>query len=210
MGQIKNVTLTVPGESFTNADIAGNAAIATSKLAQRTNAKHVVPVESYRTWDARTTLIPSSAANDDLGLVTGTFGTDFPTLETGDLKAAGSTSRKVGFSFVLPPNFDAGETVSVQVRAGMETTVADAAATIDVECYASDSDGNVGSDLCTTAAQSANSLTLANLDFAITSTSLNPGDVLDVVVTFLVNDAATGTAVTGVIPEIRVLLDTRG
>lgn len=210
MTRITNVQLTLPTGALSDADLSANASISTSKMAQRVLAGYPVPFTSYRVWDAVTTVPVTSAANDDLALVGGTFGTDFPTLETGDLKAAGSTSRKIGFAFQVPPNYDATETIQCRIRAGMETTVADTAATVDLEVYASDLDGAVGSDLCTTSAQSANSLTLANLDFTIDGSGLTGGEALQCVVTFLVNDGATGTAVTGVIPDIRMLIDTRG
>lgn len=208
--RISSSTLIIPDGVITNAAVSSSAAIDTSKMAQRVLAEYPISFGSLRTWDAWTSGIPSTPASDDLGLITGTLGTNFPNLQTGDLKAAGSTSRKVGFEVVVPPNYDDAETFQIRIRAGMLTTVADTAATVDLAVYASDLDGAPGADLCATAAQSCNSLTLANYDFTITASSLDPSMLLQCVITFLVNDAATGTAVTGTITDIRALVDTRG
>lgn len=210
MTRIQDVILNLPGESISDQDIATNAAIATSKLAQRVLASYPVDFLSLRTWDAAETNLPATAANDDLGLVTGTFGTDSLMVQTGDLKAAGSTSRKARFTLRVPAEYDDGQTIQVRVRAAMETTVADTAATVDVEAYKGAGDGSVGSDLVSTSATSVNSLTASDYDFTITPSAVDPGDVLECVLTFLVNDAATGTAVTGAIYEIKLLCDTRG
>lgn len=76
MATYTNVFLTVPDEQITNLDIAPNANIDPSKMAQRVLAESVVPVHSFRVWDAVASNPVSAAANDDLGLVTGTWGTN--------------------------------------------------------------------------------------------------------------------------------------
>ena len=93
----------------------------------------------------------------------------------------------------------------------MQVTVADTSSTIDVELYKLGRDGLVsGSDLVTTAAQSNNSLTFADLDFAVTTSTLDPGDQLAIRVAATVTDAATGTEVTSVIGALEILADTQG
>jgi hypothetical protein len=92
----------------------------------------------------------------------------------------------------------------------MLTTVSDGAATIDIECWKSSEAATAGSDLCTTAAQSIKSLTLADLDFTITPTTLAPGDILEVVITIAIADTATGTAVIGVLGSLKLACDTKG
>ena len=83
-------------------------------------------------------------------------------------------------------------------------------ATIDIECYKSNRDtGKTGSDLCATAAQSINSLTFANKDFTITSSSLLPGDWLDIRWTIATNDGATATAVIAALAAAEFLLDVK-
>ncbi len=92
----------------------------------------------------------------------------------------------------------------------MQTTVADVAATLDVEALESDGDGGVGSDLVTTVAQDINSLTLSDNDFTIDASALAPGDMLDVRIAVTVNDAASATAVIAAIGAVSLLCDIRG
>lgn len=183
---------------------------ARSELTQHDNAVFAVPLTLFRTWDALATNLPATPANDDLGLVTGTLGTDGPSLQTGDLKAAGSTTRYARVQVRLPAEYVSGQTVTVRASAGMLTTVADVAATLDVQAYRVERDGGVGSDLCSTSAQDINDLTLANMDFNITATTLTPGDLLDIRLAVLVNDGATVTAVTGIVAAVELLCDIKG
>lgn len=183
---------------------------ARSWLTQDNNAKYGVPLSSLVVWDSGAHL-PTSAAADDLAVAAGTYGTDTLAISAGDLKAAGATTRRARFTFTLPPEYVAGETVTIRVDAGMKTTVADTSCTVDVEAFKRGTGAAVsGSDLVTTSATSINSLTSANKDFAVTSTALSPGDELDVRVSIACNDAATVTAVTPTIAGIAVLLDIKG
>lgn len=190
--------------------LSANAAIEPGQLAQRPLQAFPVALTSARVWDAMHTNLPGTPATDDLGLVTGTPGTDAPLISTGDLKAAGATSRKLAFELPIPANYDDGQTVQVVVRSAMETTVADASATVDLEAYKPDGAGAVGSDLVTTSAISMNSLTPADRVFTINPASLVKGEKLICVLTIAVNDAATATAVTGVVYAIDLKCDTRG
>jgi len=202
-------SLNMATASVTNANIKADAVIARSKLAQDTSQPYVVPLTTLRVHDAITSFLPSAATSDDLGLITGTFGTDAPTVQSSDGKA--TTVTQYGrFLFQMPPEYDDNETVVLRVRAGMITTISDGTATVDVQCYEADGDGAVGADLCTTAATTMNSLTKANVDFTITDASLVAGDWLDVRVTIAITDAATGTAVIGEISQILFMLDIRG
>jgi len=183
-----------------------------SNLAQQNNQPYAVPLTNARVWDAVQNSLPSAGAADDLGLETGTWGTDAPGhISTGDLKAAGATTRYALFLVQLAPEYVAGQTVTVRVSAGMQVTVADTSSTIDVELYKLGRDGLVsGSDLVTSAAQSCNSLVFANLDFAVSTSTLDPGDQLAIRVAATVTDAATGTEVTSVIGALEILADTQG
>lgn len=175
---------------------------------QQALAVHAIPLTDMRVWDALQTILPAAGANDDLGLVTGTLGTHAPKLSTGDVKAAGCT-RYAAFLLALPPEYDDGETLQVRVHAGMETTIADDSATVDVECYKSDRDGTSGADICATAAQSINSLTFSDKDFTITPTGLSAGDLLLIRLAITIVDGSTGTAVIGVIGDVQILADTK-
>jgi hypothetical protein len=92
----------------------------------------------------------------------------------------------------------------------METNPSDGTATVDLQAWKPDGAGAVGSDLCTTAAQSINSLTAADKDFTIDASGIDPGDKLLCVLSLAVVDGATATAVTPAVYAITRRCDTRG
>ena len=200
-----------------NVDIQGDLTvrgtlptIQRSGLQQENFASYSVDLVNLRVWDAFQTAL-GTAASDDLGVATGTFGTGLPYVSTGDLKAAGATTRRARFVFQLPAEYVAGESVRITANAGMVTTVADTSCTLDFEAYKSNRDTTkTGSDLVTTSATTINSLTFAAKDFDITATSLSPGDILDVRVSIACTDAATVTAVIGALADLQMKLDIKG
>jgi len=194
---------------------AGASGIARSDLTQESLTLFLLSPETWRIHDNMDALLGDppvgGAGNDDLGIVSGTYGTGVPSIQTGDNKAAGSVTKYARQTVQLPANYVAGQTVSVRLHAGMIMTVASSTATVDVEAYKSDNEAAVdGADLCATSAASCNSLTFADLDFTITPTALNPGDVLDIRIAIATNDAATATAVIGCIGLAALLCDTKG
>ena len=209
MTTVPDVTIILPPEVITNYTIAGNADIATTKLAQRVLAESIVPLTQARTWDSVAVNLPAAAASDDLGLVAGTWGTDPARITAGNVRILGATTRRLYLAIPIPANYEDGQTIQLQIRAKMETTVADVSCTIDAEARIW-ADGAVGSDLVTTAAQSMNSLSAAAYTFTIESTGVDPGDLLEVRLSIASNDAATATAVTPAIYSIALLCDTRG
>lgn len=185
--------------------------IGRSGLTQENLSEYPIPWTAWRVWDALSTNLPGTSATDDLALTGGTWATGTPSIQTSDLKNAGSTTRYARCQVQLPPEYVSGETVVVRLHAGMITTAASSAATADLEVYKSNREFLVdGSDLCGTAAQSINSTTLADKDFTITATSLAPGDILDIRLAILVNDSATVTAVIGCVGAAELLLDIKG
>lgn len=185
---------------------------ARSELQQETLAKYVISPTDWRVHDAPQTVLPGTAATDDLAISGATFGTDVLYITAGDQKNNTSLNTRYARCFVtLPPEYVSGETVQIRASAGMATTVASAAATIDFEVYLSNREAaKTGSDLCTTAAQSINSTTFADKDFNLTATSLVPGSVLDIRMAVGVNDTATGTAVDATVGEVVLLCDIKG
>jgi hypothetical protein len=181
-----------------------------SILKQDALAIFPVRLTGLRVWDAIHTNLPGTAATDDLALIGTTFGTTAPVVSAGDCKALGATSRYARFMTELPECYEAGETVTLSLSAGMVTTVASSSCTVDVECYKIDKITGISSDLCTTAATTINSLVFAAKSFTITSSALTAGDVLDIRITIACNDAATGTAVTPTIAGIDLLCDIKG
>ena len=210
--------VTIPSE--VDLDVQGNLTvrgsiqpdIARSNLEEDSDQPYVVPLTSAKVWDAVQTTLPGTAATDDLELNSGAaWGTDVPSIQTGDLKAAGATSRYALFEFSLPPEYIATGTVTLRLSAGMVTTIADTSCDLDVTAYLSDREAGVaGSDLCNTAAQSMNNLIYSDLDFILDSAALTAGDTVFARVEITCTDAATGTAVIGSIGGIQLLLDIRG
>ena len=204
---------------FDDVRISGTLAIKETGVSAQTrltilkqDALAIFPVRltGLRVWDAIHTNLPGTAAADDLALIGTTFGTTAPVVTAGDCKALGATSRYARFMVELPECYEAGETVTLSLSAGMVTTVASSSCTVDVECYKIDKITGIGSDLCTTSATTINSLVFAAKVFTITPSGLTAGDVLDVRLTIACNDAATGTAVTPTIAGIDLLCDIKG
>lgn len=208
MATLTGVSIILPDGQISNPDISANANIETSKMEQRVLAEYRVPINAFRVWDAISTNPVTAAANDDLGLVQGTWGSAVNKITAGDCKAA-SVTRRIYFSVPVPPNYDDGQTIQLRFRAKMETTLSDGTCTIDAEAYIAN-DGTLTSDLVTTAAQSMNSLTVANYNFTLASGSIDPGDLIEVRLTIACVDTATATAVTPAVYEVALLCDTRG
>lgn len=195
--------------SITNSQISPTADIARSKLAQDANKCYAIPIHAFRVWDAMATNLPAAAANDDMGIITGTPGTDVPTLQGVDFGGA-TSDEKCAFEFCLPAEYDAGQTITLRLRAAMLTTVADTSCTLDVNCYKSSRDGAASADICATAAQNMNSLTPANYDFTVTPTGLAAGDRLVFVLTFAGADSGNLGEMIPEISQVELLLDVRG
>ena len=158
----------------------------------------------------RASILKQDALAIFLALIGTTFGSTAPRITAGDCKALGATTRYARFMVELPECYEAGETVTLSLSAGVVTTVASVSCTVDVECYKIDKIGGIGSDLCTTSATTINSLVFAAKSFTITSSGLVAGDVLDIRLTIAVNDAATATAVTPTIAAVDLLCDIKG
>jgi hypothetical protein len=206
-------TLFIPGDL----DIRGSLKVrGTLPTIPRTNLEQddfqplELPLTMLRVWDAFATAL-GSPGNDDLGITAGTFATGAPYVTAGDLKAAGATTRRARCLIALPYNYVAGQSVRIVLTAGMLTTIADTSCTVDVEAYKLDGDTTIGgSDVVSTAAQSINSLTFADLNFDLTPTTLDAGTMLDVRISVTCTDAATGTAVTPAIAAARIEFDLKG
>lgn len=198
---------TLPGTALKD-----NAEILRTQLRQETLARFNIPLTSFRVHDNMAALLPTAGATDDLGIIEGTFGSASPTLQTEDLggESGNPTLNRARCLVALPPEYSDGESVTLRIHAGMKTTVADDAATVDVEAYKSDFEEGIGSDLCATAAQSINSLTMADKDFTITSAGLSSGDVLDIRITTSVSDAGDAGVMIAVIGNVELLCDIRG
>lgn len=203
--------MVIPTGTLTNAGVNAAAEIARSKLALTDEAYFEIPLVNWRIHDAIQTPLSGTAGTDDLGIISGTFGTASPSIQTSDAKTT-SVTQRMRTTFILPPEYDDGETVAFSCVAGMFTTDTDGTATVDVEAYLLDeADATVGSDLVSTAATSiAGDTDPAELDFVITPATLTAGAVLDIRVTVAITDSSTGTAVIGRILKTGVKCDIRG
>lgn len=196
----------MPSITYSSIPLLTRAEIATEQ-----NAVYSVPLTEFRIWDALATNLTGTAGTDDLALITGaTLGTNAPTIQAGDLKAAGATTRYARCQIPLPIEYKAGGAVTIRVKAGMTTTVADTSCTVDFQVYRITRDSTEGADICATAATTINSTTFADVSFTITPTTLNPGDLLDVRMALICTDAATATAVVPTVGAVELLCDVRG
>lgn len=173
-----------------------------------------IAFNDMRVHDNLAALLPVAAAADDMGNVPGTVGTTAPSLQGVDFGGT-STDEKATFSFVIPPTYLAGSTVTLRFNAGMITAVSDGTATLDAECWVPDyanADGTVSSDLVTTAAQSINSLTFANKDFAVgdavSGHALAAGSVVQCRISFAGSDTGNLDVMIPAIRKIDVLITT--
>jgi len=186
--------------------------ITRAELIQEDLAKYDLLLENFFTHDAPATKLPGTATTDDFGLTSATAGTTALYLTTIDEKANGGAHPVYGrTTYRLPPEYVAAQTLQVVLAAGAKTTIADTAMTVDVEVWkVHATDGTLGSDLVTTAAQTCNSVTIAAKTFTINAAGLSPGDKLEIRVAISTNDAATGTAVLGTIYNAYLVMDIKG
>ena len=210
---LNNTTFT--GESIFNGTMKLPQTIAgefkTSNNVQRQRMVFNLPLHDFCIHDAIQNRLPNPSATDDLGLYGATFGTNATIIQTYDVKAAGAQTLYARFpDFVIPYNYDPGETIELLINAGMVGAVADTSCTLDVECFVNDGEGGYsGVDRYVGAALTMNSLTFAGKQFDL-GNGLNPGDHLDIRIGIAVNDAAGGSPVQAAFGRAAVRCDTRG
>ena len=169
-----------------------------------------IPMARWREHDAYATVLSvTPVADNHLGLVGGTHGTNAPSLKTSDCGGNGGENFYARGEIQLPWEYIAAGSVTIRVHAGMLTTVASESCTVDLQVYKSDEDSTSAGDLCATAAQDMNSLVFGDLDFVITSTSLNPGDLLDVLIDVAVDDDDDEGEIYGCVGSVQLLCDVR-
>lgn len=155
------------------------AAIKRSKLAQDTLRRYPIPMYSARRHDTFSTLLASVAGGDRVA-IEGNVGTSPMYISGGDINNAGAVNRYARFLVAMPPAYDARSTVNIVANAGMITQIADDSSNLDFSAYKCDRFGvGISADLISTAAQNINSLTFAEYTFAMTTTSLHAGDMID-------------------------------
>lgn len=203
-------SLTLPANCITDTNVSAGADLQRSKFLEEALVSYPIDMSNFRVWDAMQTLLSATAATDDLAFVGGTFGTDQPMIKTGDLGAAGATTRRCRFLVALPAEYVSGGDVQIRVAAKMDGTQADTSCTLDVEAYEVDKNDGVGADLVSTAAQDMNDTTIANYDFTVTATALARGDWLDVRLSIAVNDGASYAAIQALVCSVELRCDIKG
>lgn len=201
---------TFPGDIIVagNARVSGNITPLKNKsdiLANEEREK-VVPFSSFRVWNDHDAVLPETPAADDLGLVGGAFATNSPSIQTVDFGGT-STTAYARALIEVPQDYVAGQSFKLRFHAGMHTTVADTTCTLDVEVHKSDEERGISADLASAAvANNIKSLSYADVDFTITATTLNPGDILDVRVSINGVDAGNlGVDISGVIGAVKIV-----
>ena len=200
----------ITGNLHLNGDITP-ARTRTDILAVTELAVFTVPMSIWREHDDYATVLDGTpVADNHLGCVGGTFGTNVPSLQTDDFGENGGVSHYYARGEIaLPWNYVSANTVTIRVHAGMLTAVGDQSCTVDLQVYESDKDSTSTGDICATEeAQNMNSLVFADFDFSITATNLVAGDLLDVLIDVAADD--DGTAVcTGCIGAVQLLCDVK-
>lgn len=205
--RITGITLTSTSPDLDESDFKSTTAIPRAKMAQENVVPFPMPIRAWLVHDSGA-LLPATAAADDLGITIGTLGTAPPKLLSSD-GASTTVTQYARQSFVVPPEYQTGQTIQLVANVAM-TTISDTSATLDAQIYSSDKEGGVGADICATAAQSVNSATATNYTFAITGSGLAAGALLDIRLTAAITDGATGSGVTMSVNHTEIQCDIRG
>ncbi len=179
-----------------------------SELGQDDAQPYPILMEDWYIFDSTThaPLGATAISADDLIFTYGAVGTAEPVLKATDFGAT-TTTQKARVRFTLPPEYVAGETITLRANAGMLTTVSHQTAQIDFNVYRA---AAPTVDICFTSIQSINSLTAANKDFVITPTSCVPGDILDILMTVTGTDDTDAGVMVPVVNSVALLLDVKG
>lgn len=205
--RITGITLSSTQAELDESDFKSTTAFPRAKMAQENAVPFPLLTRGWQVHDSGA-LLPATAAADDLGITIGTLGTAPPALVSSDA-ASTTVTQYARQSFVVPPEYQTGQTIQLVANVAM-ATISDDTATLDAQIYSSDKEGGVGSDICATAAQSVNSATATDYTFAITGSGLAAGAILDIRLTVAITDAATGSGVTMEINNTEIQCDIRG
>lgn len=194
----------IPGTALKNA-----ADIARSQLAQEALEPQAVPLQEFRT--SGTGALLGTAAGTPagaMGLTYGTHGTGTPKL-VGESASGNSKTNTARVVVTLPDNYDAGETITLRVRARI-TANANTSKTLDVEAFKVNGEAGVsGSDLYAGAAQ-ALTTSWANYDYSLNPGTLSPGDEVDIELTAVIDDTGGANGAVAEIGRVQLLRDIRG
>lgn len=189
-------------------NVEGNGSGKFVKTVGSTNADGIA-LTGLRVHDNLASFLPTTAANDDLALITGTPGTDAPRVRGVDFGGT-TTTAYAAFEYTLPAGYKAGGVLTLRVRGGMVTGISDTACDLDASVWKVGADGTVGADICATAAQSINSLTKADKNFTITPTGLVAGDRLIVRLKVTGEDTLNAAVMIPEVSSVTLISETNG
>lgn len=177
-----------------------------SNLISDNTAVYPLALHTFRVHDLYNTILPAAAGTDDLGLTSGAYGTDVPTIRSSDLNAAGTLAAYARTSFTLPPEYTSGGTITLRFYADTQA----GAASVDAQVFqASKTNFQItGSDLVTTS-PTAISTVFGAKDFVVTPTSKVAGDTLDIRIAVIGTTSTTANTIAR-IPNIEMVLQVKG
>lgn len=159
--------------------------VSTTSATSRVNLE--IPCSLWRIHDApNTVLLAGAGVTDDMGVNAGSYGTTVQSLNALDAGGGGETFYARA-QVVVPMNYVQGDVLKVICTVD-EVTACVTSASLDVEVYRV---AVPATDLCATAAQSILAASDTDYDFTLTSTAIEPGDILDIRLTIVLTaDAA--------------------
>lgn len=163
--------------------------VASSTKPITSTATTQIPITDFRSGVAVEALVPTTATDALLAVVSGTHGTSQPHLKADVADKKDTAAAKARIQVRIPADYKAGEDVTFIIEAD-EETAADTSATIDADARIVGA--TPGSDLVTTAAQDITGASDADQSFTVTGTNLSPGDLLDIVITATIDDSKAG------------------
>jgi len=177
-----------------------------SNLITENTAVYELPATTWRVHDAMQTNLPGTALADDLGVTTGTFGTNAPYIASEDLNGDGTSASYARRTFTLPPEYLSGGTITLRIYADTQA----GAASVDAQAYLESKTGIAisGSDLVTTTA-TAVTTTFGAKDFTLTPTSRVAGDTIDIRIAAIGTTSVTASTIVR-IPNIEMILQIKG
>lgn len=179
-----------------------------TNLTQELLAAYPIPWTYWRVWNAMQTNLPGAAADDDLGLIGGTWASATPMIQSSNPTGA-AVLQYARAQFPLSPEYDPGQRVYFRMRAKI-AEVCGTKSQLDVAVFESDKEAGLGSDLSATLGPYTLTTSYDNYDFVLTPTGLVPGDMLDIRIKVDLDD--TGAHADGIVSigYTAILCDIRG
>lgn len=201
-------SLSLPSASITGSALSSAADVERSQLKQQDAQVYGLELADWLVTGTGAKLgAAAGTPTDAFGLTVGTFGSASPKI-VGESASGNSKTNYARTTFTLPPEYVDGQTVTFRVRARI-TASANTSQTVDFSCYEADGEAGIGSDLCTTSAQTLTT-SFADYDFTVTPSSLAAGDLLDMQITGEADDTGGSAGAVIEIGKTQILLDIRG